>query len=408
MSRATSHSAGLTPAPTQKRAGRLALLVILCCLLGIAAWVFWLSILGRELGQDFMVFHTAARASLTGDLALVYDGQRMTDYINTNFPAWLTRPLPFHPYLYPPHFLLLLLPFGLVPFGLSYGAFLVLTFAALIAATRCYLRRADQQRLLLMALLIFPQMPFALLAGQNSFLTAALLIAGFGFLERNALLAGVLFGIVSYKPQYCLMLPFALVAARQWQAIASAAATAILLALASLAVFGTELWREWLQLMTAPSDAYQEWLVAGRLNGQSVYACAMWVGASMTIANIAQAIGTTIAAASVFWAFKQRYPSDLKAAVLLAATLLAAPHVSSQDGIMLAVASLFLLCRALDDGFRPGEMLLIACVWFVEACDPPIIFKIGVATPVVLVLFIVAVVARAEAMTRPAPLQRLA
>jgi hypothetical protein len=409
MSRATTDVTQFAATPqAPKPAKPLALLVILCCLLGIAAWVFWLSILGHELGQDFMVFHTAARAYFVGDFSLIYDGQRMTDYINTNFPAWLTRPLPFHPYLYPPHFLLLLLPFGLLPFGLSYALFLLLTFAALVAATRSHIKRPDQQRLLLMALLIFPQMPFALLAGQNSFLTAALLIGGFGLLERNALLAGVLFGIASYKPQFWLMIPFALIAARQWQAMVSAAATAIVLALASLAVFGTGLWQEWIQLMIAPSAGYQEWLIAGRLNGQSVYACARWIGASMTVANTAQAIATTLGAACVYWSFRRPGAADLKTAVVLAATLLAAPHVSSQDGIMLAVASIFLLYRALDDGFRPGEIALIAFVWFIEACDPPIIFKIGVATPLVLGFFIAAVIARAKTQASAALAKPLA
>lgn len=375
------------------------MLVFICGLLGVAAWIFWFEILGHMLGQDFMVFHTAARAYFSGDLSLIFDGQRMTDYLNTHFADWLARPLPFHPYLYPPHFLLLLLPFGLLPFGISYALFLLLTFALLVAAIGCFVRDVDHRRLVFIALLIFPQMPFAIFAGQNSFLTAALIIGGFGLLERHALLAGVLLGIVSYKPQFCLMIPFALIAARQWQTMASAAVTAILMTLASAAVFGWGLWREWFQLMIAPSDAYQTWLVAGRLNGQSVYACIAKLGASATVANAAQAVGAIIGAACVYWSFRHRGPSDLKLAVLLAATLLAAPHVSSQDGIMLAVAAMLLLCRALDDGFRPGDILLVTGVWFVEFCDPPIIFQIGVVTPLLLGVFMAAIIARANAMT---------
>jgi alpha-1,2-mannosyltransferase len=384
-------------------ARRFAILAAVCCLCGFAGWTFWVFLLGHELGQDFMVFHTAARAYFTGNLSLVYDGQRMTDDINAHFTAWLPRPLLFHPYLYPPHFLLLLLPFGVLPFGPSYLLFLLLTFAALVAATRCFVNRTDQRRLVVMSLLIFPQLPFALVTGQNSFLTASLLIGGFGLLDRNALVAGALLGLASYKPQFWLMVPFALIAARQWQAFISAAVTSALLVLTSVAVFGWDLWREWIVLMIAPSDAYQTWLVAGRLNGQSVYACAAWFGASPLVANIAQAVAALAGAACVYWSFRRCLPKDLNVAILLAATLLAAPHVSSQDGIMLAVAAIFLLCRALDDGFRASDVLLLASVWIAELCDPPIIFKLGAATPVVIGLFIAAVMTRARAMTGPLP-----
>ncbi|HEY2132321.1 MAG TPA: hypothetical protein VGH36_04995 [Acetobacteraceae bacterium] len=68
-------------------------------------------------GTAWMVFHAAARAWFDGDLGLIFDAGRLTARLNAVFADRLSSPLPFHPWLYPPSYLLLLLPFGLLPFG---------------------------------------------------------------------------------------------------------------------------------------------------------------------------------------------------------------------------------------------------------------------------------------------------
>ena len=85
-------------------------------------------------GQDWMVFYTAARAYLDGNLSLLYDADRLTAHMEVAFADWLAEPLGFHPWVYPPPFLLLLIPFGTLSFGLSYPLFVVATFGCLLAA----------------------------------------------------------------------------------------------------------------------------------------------------------------------------------------------------------------------------------------------------------------------------------
>ncbi|HET9019110.1 MAG TPA: hypothetical protein VFN46_05960, partial [Acetobacteraceae bacterium] len=84
-------------------------------------------------GVDYMVYYDAARSYLAGDLGLLADGGRFTAHLNRDFAGWLTAPLPLHPWVYPPPFLMLLLPFAFLPFAASYAAFLATTFAAGIA-----------------------------------------------------------------------------------------------------------------------------------------------------------------------------------------------------------------------------------------------------------------------------------
>jgi alpha-1,2-mannosyltransferase len=378
------------------------LVAVLCGLAGIAGWRVWFLILHRLLGQDWMVFYTAARAYFEGDLSLVFDGERLTNTINHQYTAWLSMPLIFHPWLYPPHFLLLLLPFGMMSFSESYILFLLLTFSAHIAAV-C--RLTARRLLVFFGMLLFPQTPFAFLTGQNCFLTSSLLVSGFSFVETRPLLGGALLGFATYKPQLFLMVPIALIASRQWKALGSVAATAAVLILASVAVFGLDIWKDWFHVMVSPSVTYQKWAIAGRLNGQSVYSCAVLAGASSRVANVAQALAALFGGACVWWSFSRKVPTDLRIAVLLAASLLASPHVSSQDGIFLAVGALLLFSRVIDDGGRFGEITIIIAAWVIELFDPPIIFRIGMVTPLVIAIFIVLIIKRARAtMLTPEPL----
>src|SRR5207247_5240422 len=140
------------------------------------------------------------------------------------------------------------LPFGLLPPLASLVTFLVSGFLALLAAVRLHVRNGQPLAIVLFSLLLCPAVPFNLMTGQNAFFVGALLVGGFGLLPRAPLAAGILFGLISAKPQLWLMVPIALVAGRQWRALASTAATALLLALATLPVFGLEIWRVWLQL----------------------------------------------------------------------------------------------------------------------------------------------------------------
>jgi hypothetical protein len=187
----------------------------------------------------------------------------------------------------------------------------------------------------------------------------------------------------------------ALLAGREWRALLACLAAAGGLALASLALFGAGPWRWWLGLISGADPAYAKWLLVGRLNGQSAYTNALFLGAPPWLAQVAQGAATALAALLVWRAFRvPAAPPDLRLSVLLAATILAAPHTSNYDAVMLAVAVLLFLCHGLDHGFRPGDLILTLVAWNIELLDPPQMVRPGVATPFVILLFISVLVAR--------------
>src|SRR5690242_4197648 len=154
-----------------------------------------------------MAFYSAARAYWDGNLPLIFDGERFTQYQNETFRAWLSASLPFHPWLYPPHFLLMLLPFGLLPFGVAGLAFELLTAAALVAALWLYSGRGWPRLLAITSIALCPAASINVISGQNAFLTGALFVGGFGLLSQQPIVAGMLLGLLSVKPSLCLMVP---------------------------------------------------------------------------------------------------------------------------------------------------------------------------------------------------------
>ncbi len=376
---------------------RIDLILLAGCgaLLAMPGAVLYGSLFHRSPAQDFMVFYNAARDVIDGDLALLADGAAFTAQLNDRFGAWLTQPLDLHPWMYPPTTLLLVAPLGWLPFPLAYAGFMGGTFAALNGAMGCLLHRGDQRRLCVAALLLSPATAFTLAVGQNSFLTTALMVGGFGWMGRAPVLAGILLGSLTVKPQLWLLVPVALIAAREWTVLGCCLATAAVLGLVSLAAFGPAPWLAWLTLMLRPSPQYQEWVDVGRLSGQSIYAVSVLLGGSAAAAGVLQT-GASLCCAGLVWrAFRTAaLTPDLRLALLLVATILAAPHVANYDAVMVTAALVLLSCRALTEGFRRGELLLIIVAAGIELLNPPRVVPLGVVTPLVLCAVLAAIMSR--------------
>jgi alpha-1,2-mannosyltransferase len=168
----------------------------------------------NTLGTDWMVFYGAIRSVLDGNAPLIFDGDRFTDFLNTAFAGWLSKPLEFRPWAYPPSFLVLLLPFAPLGFFGSYVAFQIVTAALLAVALRASAGAALASGALLAAVLICPASAINAIDGQAVFLVAALIVGGFGLLEQRPYLGGLVLGLLTFKPQ-CILVPIALVAAGQ-------------------------------------------------------------------------------------------------------------------------------------------------------------------------------------------------
>jgi Glycosyltransferase family 87 len=346
-------------------------------------------------GVDFMVFWAAARAAIGHDIALVYDGARFTAALNADFASWLTAPLPFHPWIYPPSFLLAVLPLGLLPFAPAYAAFMAVTFAALACALLAG-EGGYRRGLLAGALALAPASALAATAGQTAFLTAALLVGGFRLAPARPVLGGAVLGVLACKPQLALMAPVALAASRQWRALLAAGATALALAAASAAVFGAEAWRAWFAIVLDPAnDVHRRWTALSLEWGESVLTAARLLGAEPAVAAAAQAAAFLVAAWCVVRVFRRRGAPEARLGVLLAASVLASPHVAGYDLLPLALGAALYFSRAVAEEVRGGDVALVLAAFLAPLFGPPILSPLGFAAPLVLFVFVVMATARA-------------
>jgi alpha-1,2-mannosyltransferase len=339
-------------------------------------------------GTDWMVYHGAVQSYFDEKLATIFDGDRFTAFLNQRYGAYLSESLPFRPWVYPPSYLLLLLPFGWLGFAASFAAFQIVTAAALAAAVVVGAGEEDRAwRAIAVCALACPAASINAVDGQNAFLSAAILVAGLRLLDARPALAGMALGLLTVKPQFALLAPLALIACRAWRALLGAAASASLMVLASAILFGWSAWVTWLHLTAANliwPDA--KWIEYGRMWGNSVWTCATVLGAPAFVATLLQLAFSVGAAAAVCIAFRHRM--TCRAPILLAATVLAAPHWSPYDAVLLTLAGAWWLALKPGAARQTWPWILMLALWLIPVLSPPLLTPAGRLAPLLIAGFI--------------------
>jgi hypothetical protein len=341
---------------------------------------------GKPFGYDFMAYWSTARLVLAGHAATAFDGDAITAVQHMAVPFLPNIWFPWH---YPPIFMLFVAPLGLMPYPAALAAF-TLGSAAIWAA---FVRRlfADPRAWIVAAAM--PAGLINLLDGQNAFVTAAL--AGFALLclDRRPVLAGVLIGLLAVKPHLAVLFPLALLAERRWATIASAAATVLALATASLLAFGWQTWAVFLRHLPV-SQAMADAGAVPWGTMPSPYVFALSLGATVDVARVSQVLVALFAAVCVWRAWRHRGASfEAKAATLMAASLLVSPYLFYYDLTWAAVAIAWLAALGLRGGFYRGEREIFLFAWLAPAVMPPVQMLTGVQVgfPAVLLLLLAAV-----------------
>ena len=143
----------------------------------------------------------------------------------------------------------MLLPLALQGFFGTYVAFQIASGALLALALRSSAKAVLPPGALLAAVLICPASAINVIDGQAVFLVAALIVGGFSLLDRRPILPGWLLGLLTFKPQFCILVPIALVAAGRWRALVASGLSALALMIASGLVFGWDLWLRWFPII---------------------------------------------------------------------------------------------------------------------------------------------------------------
>jgi hypothetical protein len=201
--------------------------------------------------------------------------------------------------------------------------------------------------------------------GQNGFLTAALLGGALHWLDRRPWLAGVLIGLLAYKPQFGVLIPVALLAGGRWSTIGAAVATIAALLAVSFVTLGDGVWHAFADSMTFTQTVVLEQGGIGWEKIQSVFSAMRMWGAGVHLAYAVQIALALMLAASLAWLWQSNAEFELKASALATASLLATPYVLDYDLVALAVGIVFFVRHGLSRGFRTFEISLLAAAWMV-------------------------------------------
>ena len=278
--------------------------------------------LGRPFGDDFVNYWSGAFLAFHGRVAEVYDFAAFHAFEQ----SVTAQSIQYYHYSYPPVLPLLTLPLAFIPYVPALFVWLGATWYAFYRA----LKLTGHAGALLLSLAV-PALFINAVGGQNGAMTAALLGGGLMLVDRRPVVAGILFGMMIYKPHLALMLPFALLAGRRWLVVFVTGATAALLVVTSVAVYGIDAWLHYRYNIDLLRTVVLEDGTGVSHRMVSVFVFARHFGASAAMSYSGQAVGALIAAVFIASSWWRDEPAHIRNGVLIIGTCLATPYLQDYD-----------------------------------------------------------------------------
>lgn len=345
----------LTRTPT----GALLVMASVTFLLTVTGYILtikWIAPIPRDgtgmvVGRDFFNFWMFGRAAYTPDPGLYYNWPSYVKALTDMFGEDTGQS-----WSYPPSIMLLAAPFGRLPYMLAYLIWTVLATGIFWMVARRHFN--NDLRLLLLALLS-PAAMFCFMSGQSALLTTAMFLGIFALLDSRPLLAGVLIGCLSLKPQLGLMFPFMLLATRRWPTIASAALTTIVIAGLTALLFGPKVWVQFVtEGLPMQTWVLRDFQMQGAPFMPTIFMNARQLGLTYEQSLALQALFSVAAIATVLRAFRKHADGDKPTlfALFTACTVCGSPYMLSYDLMPMTVATIALMARGNMDAI--GQRLM--------------------------------------------------
>lgn len=311
---------------------------------------------GRPIGTDFSNVYAAGKYVREGKPAAPFSPALQHEKEKSIFG----EKTPFYGWHYPPVFLALAGLFALLPYLISLAVWQIASLA--LYAWNIFSISRDRRALL--PALAFPAVFINLSHGQNGFLTAALIGGGLLLLDSSPVLAGILIGLLIYKPQFGLLIPLVLAVSGRWRVFFSAAITALVVCAATYFAYGAETWSAFRESMTFTREVVLEQGGTGFFKIQSPFAAVRLWGASIPLAYAVQAVFALAAAVLIVKLWRGKAALEVKSAALIAAALFATPYSLDYDLVVMGPAIAFLAADGIKRGFLPFDKTLLAFCWF--------------------------------------------
>jgi hypothetical protein len=295
------------------------------------------------------------------------------------------------PFPYPPAFLPVIRPLGLLAYNPAFAVFAVVSLASYLASMALPRPKLP----LVLVALAAPTTILTLIAGQSGLLAAGLFLGGLRAAPVRPVFGGVLLGLLAFKPQLGLLVPVALVAAGAWRCIAAAAITVVLVALATSAGFGWHIWADWLAYLPTFSAQFERESSEIEYLMPTLTGTLRLLGAAPSVARPPQIV-LAIAAAVWVWRACRGGLGPRAVLVLATATFLATPYAFIYDLPLLTGAVLLFVASRAHTGLSTRLLgaLVLALLFPVVLVHAGAVLPVGCAC---LLLLAAALVAAAPA-----------
>jgi hypothetical protein len=383
---------------TAARARGYSLILLGAYVIAIVGWIALSNGLidrnGKPVGTDFSNVYAAGALTWQGRSADAYQPARQHA---AEIAVFGGRPVPFYGWHYPPFFLAVAVLVAALPYAGGLALWLVTSLAAYLATLRAILPRPETPLIALACPAVFVNIGH----GQNGFLTAALLGGALQQLDRRPWFAGMLIGVLAYKPQFGVLIPIALLAGRRWHAIGAAIATVAALLAISLATLGSGVWHAFAVSTTFTQTVVLEQGGTGWEKIQSIFSAVRMWGGNLQTAYAVQIALALMLAASIARLWRSDAAFELKAAALATGSLLATPYVLDYDLVVIAVAIAFFARHGLNEGFCDFEISAMAAAWIVPLVSRGVDAITGIPLGLLALLSLHALIVRRAARDRP-------
>jgi hypothetical protein len=365
---------------------------------------------GRPLGTDYSNVYAAGTFVLDGQPGSPFDPPTQ----HAREQMIFGKDTPFYGWHYPPFYLFVAALLALMPYALSLAAWQAATLMLYLLMLRAIVSpspypppqagEGKKGALWLLLAIAFPAVFVNIGHGHNGFLTAALIGTALLVLDRRPAVAGVLFGLLCYKPQFGLMIPLVLAVTGRWRAFMAATATVLALVLVTTLVFGADVWQHFVNAMPFTREVVLEHGGTGWHKIQSVFSIVRMWGGNIPLAYAMQGAAIAALAVALAWLWRSEASYQLKAAALPLAALLATPYSLDYDLVVLAPAIAFLAAEGLERGFRDWEKTALALLWFMPLIARTVAEQtlIPLGVPAMALVFLL-VLRRAAAETGAVP-----
>jgi alpha-1,2-mannosyltransferase len=372
------------------------------------------------LGGDFLQEWIGGYLVRSGQAARLYDGPYVRalehDAGLVGFDWSGQRYLPM---VYPPFYYALVSPLSLLPLGAA-GVVWAALMILFLAATQVLLARGlegpgGRSAWLWPCAILFAPLVQNLTSGQKGTVLLLLFAATYVLFRRGRpFWAGVVFGLLAFKPQLTLVIGAAMLAKGRWRFVAGAAATVAALVLASLAT-GADACRDYLAFSARAADYL-------RTAGYELAESHSWYGffhlllggASDAAIRVAAAVAVAATLAAVAWLLWGRLETcsgrfAVQYSGLMIATLLVSPHLFTYDLTVLVLPAMLVGLehgRQAWSGDRWARRIVLGTVALlvVSAVSTPLARLVGIQASVVAMSATVVLLAAARGRLSPATL----